>query len=63
LSLKEDQAFLVELEIDGDNKDNILIIEGMDFSKLKVWVSKILVRPLRFEKADGALVTVFVFYE
>ena len=63
MSLKEDRAFLVELEIDGDNKDHVLIIEDMDFSKLKVWVSKIIVRPLRFEKADGALVTVFVFYE
>ena len=57
------RAFLSELEIDGDNMDPILIIEDMDLSKLKICPEKIVVSPLRFEKADGAPVTVFGFYE
>jgi kynurenine formamidase len=56
------RAFLAELEIDGDNKDPILIIEDMDLSKIKICLSKIIVSPLRFEMADGAPVTVFGFY-
>jgi arylformamidase len=63
LFLKANRAFLTELEIDGDNKDPILIIEDMDLSKIKTCPSKIIVSPLRFEMADGAPVTVFGFYE
>lgn len=57
------RAFLAELEIGGNNKDPILIIEDMDLSKLKICPSKVIVSPLRFEMADGAPVTVFGIYE
>ena len=63
LGRKAHRAFLAELEIGGNNKDPILIIEDMDLSKLKVCPSKIIVSPLRFEMADGAPVTVFGLYE
>ena len=63
MSLKANRYLLAELEIDGDNKDPILIIEDMDFSKINTCPSKIIVSPLRFEMADGAPVTVFGFYE
>ena len=46
-------------------KNNILIIEDMNLKNLKQSgeIKKIIVSPLRFEKADGAPVTVFAYLE
>jgi kynurenine formamidase len=55
-------AFLASHGYEGKGIDPVLIMEDMDLSKIIESPKQILVSPLRFERADGAPITVFGYY-